>query len=157
MVGLMSLVLSFLDTGAGPNPVRESELPPGVETLVSFGTPQDIGDAKNRPLCTLGTTEMPSMRLGNFMTTAEFIVCEKLEVPHILRADNCDRFVEAVYPRRKKVDLTDLSEVPIVRTFSLRRGKINLIPGEEEGESRVKRVSPKLKVARAATGMQQVV
>ena len=54
-IGLMSRVLSVLDTGAGPNLVRKSELPAGMESLVSYGPTQDIGDANNRPLRTLGT------------------------------------------------------------------------------------------------------
>ena len=65
----MSRVLSVLDTGAGPNLIRKSELPAGLETLVSFGPTQDIGDANNRPLRTVGTIRMP-VRLGRFVATA---------------------------------------------------------------------------------------
>ena len=103
-IGLMSRVLSVLDTGAGPNLVRKSELPPGMETLISFGPTQDIGDANNRPLRTLGTIRMP-VRLGRFVAAADFNVCEKLGLLLILGADYCDRFIEAIYPRRKKVEL----------------------------------------------------
>ena len=78
-VGLMSRVLSVLDTGAGPNLIRKYELLAGLETLLSFGPTQDIGDAHNRPLRTVGTIKMP-VRLGRFVATAEFIVCEKLAV-----------------------------------------------------------------------------
>ena len=51
------------------------------------------------------------------MAAAEFIVSEKLAVPLILGADYFERFVEAIYPRRKRVELADSSEVPIVRRF----------------------------------------
>ena len=159
-VGLMSRVLSVLDTGAGPNLVRKSELPPGMETLVSFGPTQDIGDANNRPLRTLGTIRMP-VRLGKFVAAAEFIVCERLAVPLILGADYCDRFVEAIYPRRKTVELADFSEVPIVRRFSPRKGKQRLVPGgDEKGEEKEERISPRVRAARATTiepGTQRVV
>ena len=101
MVGLMSRVLSVLDTGAGPNLIQKSELPAGLETLLSFGPTQDIGDANNRPLRTVGKIKMP-VRLGHFVATAEFIVCEKLEVPLILGADYCDRFMEAIYIHGKR-------------------------------------------------------
>ena len=129
----MSRVLSVLDTGAGPNLIRKSELPAGLETLVSFGPTQDIGDANNRPLRTVSTIRMP-VRLGRFVATAEFIVCEKLAVPLILGADYCDRFVEAIYPRKKTVELADFSEAPMIRRFSARKGKKALVPGEDETE-----------------------
>ena len=158
-VGLMSRVLSVLDTGAGPNLVRKSELPAGMETLVSFGLTQDIGDENNRLLRTVGTIKMP-VRLGCFVTMAEFIVCEKLAVPLILGAHYCDRFVEAIYPRKKTAELADFSEVPIVRQFSARKGKNNRVPGQDENDEKGERFSPKVKVARATTiepGTQRVV
>ena len=93
-----------------------------METLVSLGPTQDIGDANNRPLRTVGTIKMP-VRLGRFVATAKFIVCEKLAVQLIICADYCDRFVEAIYPRKKSVELADFSEVPIVRRFSSRKGR----------------------------------
>ena len=158
-VGLMSRVLSVLDTGAGPNLIRKSELPQGLETLVSFGPTQDIGDANNRPLRTVGTIRMP-VRLGLFVATAEFVVCEKLAVPLILGADYCDRFVEAIYPRKKTVELADFSEVPIIRWFSARKMRKALVPGEDETEGKGERISPRVKVARPTTiepGTQRVV
>ena len=85
-VGLMSRVLSVLDTGAGPSLIRKFELPAGLETLVSFGRTQEIGDAHNRLLRTVGTITMP-VRLGRFGATAEFMVREKLAVPLFLGAD----------------------------------------------------------------------
>ena len=120
--GLMSRVLSVFDTGAGPNLVRKSELPVRMESLVSFGRTQDIGDANNRPLRTLGTIKMP-VRHGSFVSAGKFIVCEKLVVPLILGADYCDRFMQAIYPRKKTVELADFSEVPIVSWFSPRKGR----------------------------------
>ena len=156
----MSRVLSGFGTGAGPNLIRKSELPAGLETLVSFGPTQDIGDAKNRLLRTVGTTRMP-VTLGRFVAIAEFIVCEKLAVPLILGADYCDRLVEAIYPRKDTVELADFSEVPIIRRFSARKGKQRLVPGEaEKEEGKRERFSPRVKVARATTiepGTQRVV
>ena len=158
--GLMSRVLSVLDTGAGPNVIWKSELPAGLETLMSFGPTQDIGDANNRPLRTVGTIRMP-VRLGRFVATAEFIVCEKLTVPLILGADYCDRFVEVIYPRKKTVELADFSEVRITRRFSARKGKQRLVRGgEEETEEKGERIYPRVKAARATTiepGTQRVV
>ena len=158
-VGLMSRVLYVLDTGAGPNLIRKSKLLAGLETLVSFRPTQDIGDANNRPLRTVGTIRKP-VRLGRFVATAEFIVCEKLAVPLILGADYCDRFVEAIYPGKKTVELADFSEVLIVRRSSSRKGKKTHVPGEDETEGKGERISPRVKVARATTiepGTQRVV
>ena len=84
-VGLMSRVLSVLDTSTGPDLNRKSELPAGLETLVSFGPAQDIGNANNGPRRTVGTIKMP-VRLVLFVATAEILVCEKLAVPLILGA-----------------------------------------------------------------------
>ena len=158
-VGLMSRVLSVLDNGAGPNLNRKSGLPAGLETLVSFGPTQDIGDANNGPLRTVGTIRMP-VRIGRFVATAEFIVCEKLAVPIILGADYFDRFLEEIYPQKKTVELADFSEVPIIRRFSARKERENLVRGEDETEGAGERISPRVKVARAMTiepGTQRVV
>ena len=114
MIGLMSRVLSVLDTGAGPNLIRKSELPAGLETLVSFGPTQDIGGANNRLFRTAGTIKL-LVRPGSFMATAEFIACRKLAVLLILGVDYCDLLVEAIYSRKKIVELADFSKVPIVR------------------------------------------
>ena len=95
------------------------------------------------------------------MAIAEFIVCGKLAVPLILGADYCDRFVEAIYPRKKTVELGDFLEVPRIRRFSARKGKQRLVPGgDEKGEGTGERISPRVKVARATTiepGTQGVV
>ena len=125
-----------------------------------FRPTQDIGNANNRSLRTAGTIKMP-VRLGRFVATAEFIVCEKLAVPLILGADYCDRFLEAIYPRKKTVELADFSGVPIVRRSSARTGKQRLVPEEDQkGEGKGERISPRVKVARATTielGTQRVV
>ena len=159
-VGLMSRVLPVLDTGAGSNLIRKSELPAGLETFVSFGPTQDIGDANKRPLRTVGTINMP-VGLERFMATAELFVCEKLAVPLIIGAYYYDRCVEAIYPRKKTVEFAGFSKVPIVRRFSSRKRNRNIAPGEDENDERKgERISPKLKVARATTiepGTQRVV
>ena len=126
---------------------------------MSFGPTQDIGDANNRPLQTLGTIRMP-LRLGKCVAAAEFLVCEKLTVRLILSADYSDQFVEAIYPPKKTVELAGFSEIPIVRRFSLRKGKKNLDPEEDEDSEEGERIPPKVKVATATIiepGTQHVV
>ena len=128
-------------------------------TLVSFGPTQDIADANNRPLGTLSTIKMP-VKLGRFVAAAEYIVCEKLAVPLILSAGYCDRFVVAIHPRKETIELANFSKVPIVRRFSARIGKKNLVPGEDENDEKGERFSPKVKLVKATTiepGTQHVV
>lgn len=100
-VGVMNRVLYVLDIGRGPNHIRKPELPPGMEALVSFGSTQDIGDANNGLLLTLGTIRM-LFRFRGFVDATDFIVCEKLAVPLILGAITATD-IEAIYPRRKMV------------------------------------------------------
>ena len=45
----------------------------------------------------------------------------------------------------------DFSEVPIIRRFSPRKGRKNLVPGEDGEEARGELFPPRVKVARATT------
>ena len=89
---------------------------------MSGTTASNIGDANSGPLRTLGTNKMP-VRFERLVTVLEFIVCEKRALPFTLGAEYCDRFVEAIYPRRKKVEFVDFSEDPIIRRFSPIKGR----------------------------------
>lgn len=149
-VGLMQRSLAVLDTVAGPNLIRKTELPRGMEALIAHGPSMDIGDANNRPLRTIGSLKMP-VRLGRFVALVDFIVCAKLAVTIILGADYCDKFVEAIYPRRRIVELTDSSEVSIVRKVVSKKMKPKLVPGEPGEDPTDGRVSPKVKVSRPVT------
>lgn len=66
-----------------------------METYIAHGPSWDIDDAKNRVLQAIDSHKMP-VRLGRFIAVLEFIIYEKLEVPLIVGADSCDKFVEAV-------------------------------------------------------------
>ena len=106
--------LTILDTGAGSNFVRADTLPPGWESLVTLGAVPTIADANGRPLRTSGQIPLV-VRLCNRTMKCTFIVCERLAAPVILGCEFNDRFVEAIYPRRKLVELDDGTKVPIVR------------------------------------------
>lgn len=58
--------VTVLDTGAGPNLVRKSEIPLGMEALIAAGPKIDITDAHNRPIWTIGTLQMP-VQMGRFV------------------------------------------------------------------------------------------
>ena len=49
-----------------------------------------------------------------------FIVCERLTAPVLLGCEFNDKFVEAIYPRRKLVELDDGTKIPIVRKPAMR-------------------------------------
>lgn len=108
-----------------PNMVRKSGVPPGMEALIAAGPPINIGERQKRPLRTIRNIQMP-VRLGRFVALVDFVVCDKLAVPFMLGADFCDRFVEAMYRRKKMVELKDHSQVSIVRKFPSRTGKIQV-------------------------------
>ena len=55
------------------------------------------------------------VRHGRRIVKVDFIVCERIAAPVILECDFCDRFVEAIRPRKELVEMDDGMEVTIVR------------------------------------------
>ena len=111
---LLARKLSVLDSGAGPNCIRKSELLPVFDAHIRHGPLPNIGDANNNPLSMIGTLALV-VRLGRRIVKVYFIVCERLVAPVILGCDFCGRFVEAIRPRMKLVEMDEGTEVPIVR------------------------------------------
>ena len=143
---LLARNLSVLDSGAGPNCIRKSELPPGFDAHIRHGPLPNIGDANNNPLYTIGTLALV-VRLGRRIVKVEFIVCERLAAPVILGCDFCDRFVEAIRPRKKLVEMDDGTEVPIVRRPLRRTPKSPPLPPSQEYHFTGGRSSTKVKTA----------
>ncbi len=107
-------MLTVLDTRTGLNSTRKADLSLEVEVKPSVGPFADICDANNKPLSLDGVVQLPAL-LGNRLSLVEFLVFSKLAVPPILGGDYCEKFVEAIRPRVKLVELDDGSTVPIVR------------------------------------------
>lgn len=82
----MFRVLTVLNTGAGPNFIRQTEISPEVEKNLKRAPPLEKYDANNRPLLLVGTVKQP-VRLETFFFRVEFIVCQRLKAPVILGAD----------------------------------------------------------------------
>ena len=139
-------LLSVVDTGAGPNFIRREELPPGIEKDIRYGPLPDICDANDRPLRMIGTIRLV-VRLGRLVSLADFIICQQLAAPMILGADYCDRFVEAIRPRKKLIELDDGSTVPIVRRPLKRHPKLTPLPEGLDYDRTSGRVSPKVRAA----------
>ena len=146
---ILTRKLSVLDTGAGPNFIRASELPPGVDKP-RYGPLPNISDADNNPIRMIGLVDLVT-RLGNRIVKVEFIVCERLAAPVILGCDFCDRFVEAIFPRKRLIEMDDGTTVPITRR-SLRHPykqvRTDLKKDEAEKLPYGRRVSLKLRVAK---------
>lgn len=83
-------LVAIPDTGAGPNFVRESELPDRFETQLSTGLLPNICNAYRNPLQMLGIVK-PHVLLGNTQETFNFIVCKTLAASAITGAEFCDQ------------------------------------------------------------------
>ena len=152
----MARQLTILDTGAGSNFVRTDTLAKGGENLLEPGEMPTIADANGRPLRTCGTVSLV-VRLPTREMKCKFIVCERLAAPVILGGEFNDKFVEAIYPRRKMAELDDGTKIPILRKPTTRRADAPPLPSEQEYDNDPGRVSPKLKVSRSVIiqpGMQ---
>lgn len=146
-VGLMRRTVAVFYTGADPNLIRNSELPPGMEAAIIQGPSWDLVDANNRPPRTVGLIRL-SIRLGSFLTRFEFIMCEKVAVPLILEADYCNKHVHSIFPRTRKVELADGNELPIISTFTPRKSKSTVEEVSKDESSSNGRPSSKVKVAK---------
>ena len=111
--------LTVLDTGTGHNFVRMNALTEAAQRAIRPGRLPDIRDANKGKVRTVGTVTL-RCQLGSYETRVNFVVCERLSVPVILGCDFCDRYVEAIMPRQKMVELDDGSTVPIIRVPSTR-------------------------------------
>ena len=142
--------LAILDTGAGPNFIRVSELTPGYRSKIRYGPLPHITDANRRSIRTIGIISLV-IQVGRYVVKDEFIVCERLAAPVILGCDLCDKYVEAIYPRKRVIELADGTTVPIVRRPTKRLADAPPLPAAQEYEASSGRISAKVKVAKAAT------
>jgi Reverse transcriptase (RNA-dependent DNA polymerase)/Retroviral aspartyl protease len=108
---------AILDTGAGPNLIRQDQLPPDWETHQPARKPPEatVRDANGRELNVMGHLRL-SCRVGNHTTGATFFVLEHLAVPLILGCDYIDKNVHSLQPGIGKVTLKDGSHVSLIRS-----------------------------------------
>ena len=101
----MQTVNAVLDTGAGPNLIKESLLPNDWQRYAQrVQSLPRIRDANNRRLSVEGTIAM-IVDVGGQRLKASFLVCKDLAVPAILGCAFIQRFVEAILPQENKVVL----------------------------------------------------
>ncbi|CAN8071373.1 unnamed protein product, partial [Agarophyton chilense] len=142
--------LTVLDTGAGPNFIVESLLPPPLRSIIRSETVPDVLDANNNPLKTAGVIDLV-IRLGRMVVKLTFIVCRSLAAPVILGCHYCDRFFDAIRPRLKQVELEDGSTVPIVRQPLKRASRKHVPLSAAKEPTPTNRDSTKLRVASSVT------
>ena len=141
-------MLTVMDTGAGPNFIRKDLLPTEAD-IETVDTP-DICDANGHLLGIEGSIRL-AVRLNNQYSIVEFYVCKTLSVPVLLGCDYCDKYVEAIFPRQRRILLDDLSSVPIVRRPSERPRDAIPLPAALQCNSKAGRKSTKIKVAKPIT------
>ena len=119
---------AVLDTGVGPNLIRRGALP--AEVILDSSKTTVLRNASNKPMIVCGEVEL-QVRLGQHTAKAKFYVVEKLATDVLLGCDYCDKYVEAIKPRKRVVEMEDGTEVPIIRKPSTRSKEAAPLPYEE--------------------------
>jgi Retroviral aspartyl protease len=108
-------VRAILDTGAGPNLIREEGLPEDWERNRVANAPGfNVVGAGGRLLRQKGVFKLV-VQLSNLRTHARFLVVTSLAAECILGCQYIDRCVRTILPKDKRVVLSDYSVIPILR------------------------------------------
>jgi hypothetical protein len=106
---------AILDTGAGPNLIREDMLTEGWERYRIAEVPAyKIVGAGGRRLNQKGFVTI-FVQLGNLLTKVRFVVAAGLAADCILGCHFIDHHVKNILPREKRVTLMDDSVVSILK------------------------------------------
>ena len=98
---LMHTVEAVLDTGAGPNFVRESLLPPDWRKYSTDASDiPSIRDANNRRLKVSGVVRM-YVDIGGYKLHTSFLVCRELAVQALLGCDFIQKYVEVILQQKR--------------------------------------------------------
>ena len=107
-------VTMVLDTGAGPNIVATRALRDGWQSAMINKKPIGLCAADGKPISTYGYMIL-WVRLGDYATKDEFLVCDNLPTTMLLGAKFIDKNVAAVHVAKAQVELKDATRVPTVR------------------------------------------
>ena len=111
-------VVAVLDTGAGPNLIREDVLPPNWESLRLRGVPiPRVMNASGRLLHSKGVMVL-ILQVGGLRTRVRFYVTPGLAVPCILGCNFIDRHVRSILPGDRRVELREGGSVAITENSS---------------------------------------
>jgi hypothetical protein len=113
---IVTAVRAILDTGAGPNLVRDiSFLPEYCERYRLTEEPRfNVVGAGGKRLRQKGVISM-FVELGRLRVKARFLVIAELEAECILGCQLIDRYVQSILPKEKRILLSDNSAVYILQ------------------------------------------
>jgi transposase InsO family protein len=110
-------VRAVLDTGAGPNLVRDDVLPPGWERMLIPGQilPR-VSNASGRRMPVNGVVQLV-VRVGDLVRRVRFLVTRDLAVPCILGCHFINAHVKGIIPRDRRVDLCEGGSVSLLGRY----------------------------------------
>jgi hypothetical protein len=112
---IVTAVRAILDTGAGPNLVREDLLPEDWERYRLTDEPRfNVVGAGGKRLRQKGVISM-FVELGRLRVKARFLVIAGLAAECILGCQFIDRYVQSILPKEKRILLSDNSAVYILQ------------------------------------------
>ena len=115
---IVTAVRAILDTGAGPNLVREDLLPEDWERYRLTDEPRfNVVGAGGRRLRQRGVIYL-FVELGRLRVKARFLVIADLAAECILGCQFIDRHVQSILPKEKRILLSDNSAVSILQDFN---------------------------------------
>ena len=107
---------AVLDTGAGPNCIREDAVPQGARSKIREDPDYRVFDANGNALSLRGVVTL-RVRAGRRLVKTDFIVCQTLQVALILGTEFIDRQVEQIRPGDQTMRYWDGTTIPIHREW----------------------------------------
>ena len=104
-----------LDSGAGPNCIAKSAIPPGSERHIAPPPRINVRGAGGDALGIYGQIHL-ALRLGDTLINVPFLVCDTLQAEALLGTEFIDAHVRNICCEDKLVELKTGTEVPILRT-----------------------------------------
>ena len=112
-------LLAVLDTGAGPNLIREGCCPrDALESLDDSREIVNLSSATNHRLDVLGITTL-TVTLGDYTARVPFVVVRNLGADILLGCTFIDRHVEGIFPTKRNARLANGCVIPIIRRRAL--------------------------------------
>lgn len=111
--GIVTNILSILDTGAEPDHVRNDVLNASLTIWIRHKYLQHIHDARKQRLKRLGAFDL-AVQFTSCYRQVNFFVCNSLAAPIILCAGFCDTFLQGICPGHWVVELEDVKTVLII-------------------------------------------
>lgn len=113
--GLLTKILSILDTGVRPSFVQWDVLYVSLNNWIRHGHPSDSRDANKRSL-KIFTTMNHTVQLASYSGRVRFFVCISLMSAVTLEADFCDKYAQAIHPSYRVVQLEDGATKQVLRS-----------------------------------------